>query len=459
MDRVWITLLLLAGLVPAQAAVSPEQARRLDGELTPMGAERAGNADDSIPAWDGGLTPERLPAGFMAQGRYVDPWPDEKPLFTITRDTLANYEARLTPGQRALFSALPDDFGMPVYAAHRSAAAPAVFYAGSRQNAEKAHFAEADGQLEQAAGGVPFPIIGNESDGGLEAIWNHRLRWRGRGRDRIYVQATVAASGDVSRVRFYQRSKFSTVDAPNFRSEGSVVTFDVLAVLDPARLAGSLKLTHETLKPPYYGWQRSPGPDRPLLSRTSEVGGDVGVIGADGLLNEDQREGYSGSPDRYKWKLLGKREIYVPYNAYRLHRAGLTIADLLGPRHLNLPPLRYELHRVWVVEATLPHSLPGVWTRRRLYLDEDSWQILLVELYGRDDQLLRVQEIHTLMAYDQPLLMPALETVYDLPARRYLATGIDNDQPESIFADVDSDRFMPEEANRWARRIGAIPLK
>ena len=210
MDRVWITLLLLAGLVPAQAAVSPEQARRLDGELTPMGAERAGNADDSIPAWDGGLTPERLPAGFMAQGRYVDPWPDEKPLFTITRDTLANYEARLTPGQRALFSALPDDFGMPVYAAHRSAAAPAVFYAGSRQNAEKAHFAEADGQLEQAAGGVPFPIIGNESEGGLEAIWNHRLRWRGQGRDRIYVQATVAASGDVSQVRFYQRSKFST---------------------------------------------------------------------------------------------------------------------------------------------------------------------------------------------------------------------------------------------------------
>ena len=37
------------------AAVSPEEAAKLGTSLTPVGAEKAGNADGSIPAWTGGI--------------------------------------------------------------------------------------------------------------------------------------------------------------------------------------------------------------------------------------------------------------------------------------------------------------------------------------------------------------------------------------------------------------------
>ena len=47
----------------AFAAVSPEQAAELGKTLTPMGAEMAGNADGSIPAWD--PTGGPVPAGFV----------------------------------------------------------------------------------------------------------------------------------------------------------------------------------------------------------------------------------------------------------------------------------------------------------------------------------------------------------------------------------------------------------
>ena len=53
----------------------------LGKSLTPLGAERAGNADGTIPAWEGGLT--QPPAGWTPQQGYIDPFPGDKPLFTI----------------------------------------------------------------------------------------------------------------------------------------------------------------------------------------------------------------------------------------------------------------------------------------------------------------------------------------------------------------------------------------
>ena len=44
---------------PVQAKVSSADAAKLGTELTPLGGEKAGNADGSIPAWNGGLTSSR----------------------------------------------------------------------------------------------------------------------------------------------------------------------------------------------------------------------------------------------------------------------------------------------------------------------------------------------------------------------------------------------------------------
>ena len=57
----------VAGLTAAWAGVPEAQIARLGQDLTPMGAEQAGNADGSIPAWTGGLT--SAPDGIGFKGR------------------------------------------------------------------------------------------------------------------------------------------------------------------------------------------------------------------------------------------------------------------------------------------------------------------------------------------------------------------------------------------------------
>ena len=448
-------LCLLAGT--AAASVGPQAAAQLAGKLTPLGGERAGNAEGSIPPWDGGLTPQRRPAEWQAGGRYVDPYAGDKPLLIIDHGNLASYAGRLSPGQQALFARYPDSYRMAIYPSRRSAAAPEAFYAGTFRNATQAYLDESEdappGTPQKAVAGIPFPIPGS----GSEALWNQRLRWRGAGRERTYVRISVSADGATSLVRFAERARFDPIDAPPRKKIGPVLAYIATAVFEPAKLAGTLKLVWDGLDPPQRAWQRSPG--QTFIASTSEAGNDTPALGSNGLMREDQLEGYSGSPVRYEWKLTGKRELYVPYNSYRLHDGALGYSQLLNTHYLNPDVARYELHRVWVVQARCRAAQPCTWPRRTLYLDEDSWQVLLAELYSPDDTLSVLQEEHTLMAYDQPALLPALETVYDLVGGRYLASGMNNQAPEVTFGAGELDDFDSGEMNRWSRRVGAVPQK
>lgn len=453
----WIAALLCLLAGAADASVGPAVAGQLAGRLMPLGGERAGNADNSIPAWDGGLTAQRRPPQWQAGSRYIDPYADEKPLLSIGKDNLAGSAARLSPGQLALFARYPDSYRLLVYPSHRSYAAPEAFYAGTYRNATQAFLDDSadtpGGTPQHAVGGIPFPVPAN----GAEAIWNERLRWRGSGRERTYVQISVSPDGAASLVRLAERARYEAIDAAPRKRIGAVLGYSASAVFEPAKLAGTLKLVYDTLLPPQRAWQRSPG--QRFIAATSEAGGDTPVLGANGLLHEDQLEGYSGSAARYEWKLEGKRELYVPYNSYRLHDAALGYPDLLAPHHLNPDAARYELHRVWVLQGKCRAGQSCAWPHRTLYLDEDSWQVLLAELYDAADQLLAVQEVHTLMAYDQPLLLPALETVYDLAGGRYLARGMNNQAPETSFDTAPADAFDPDEMARWAKSLGAVAPK
>ena len=99
------TLPLALGLLasPLWAAVSPEQASALGDSLTPMGAERAGNASGEIPAWQGGLAKD---AGRVDAGGFLsDPFAGEQPLFVITAQNMQEYRDRLTLANRPCSSA------------------------------------------------------------------------------------------------------------------------------------------------------------------------------------------------------------------------------------------------------------------------------------------------------------------------------------------------------------------
>ncbi|MGH6645236.1 MAG: DUF1329 domain-containing protein, partial [Bradyrhizobium sp.] len=153
----------LAAAVPfafslaAHAAVSADEAKALGTTLTPIGAEAAGNADGSIPAWSGkwlGVPPQVKYDG----KRNPDPYPDEKPLFTITGQNVAQYADKLGDGQKALFAKYPQTYKMNVYPTHRDFRNTDQAYENVKLNATSATLTNDELTLKGAYGGPAFPI-------------------------------------------------------------------------------------------------------------------------------------------------------------------------------------------------------------------------------------------------------------------------------------------------------------
>jgi hypothetical protein len=170
----WLPILLASVAPAASGAVSEAEAARLDTDLTPMGAERAGNPQGTIPEWTGGITAP--PPGYEAGMHHPDPYASDRVLFTITAADLDARGPLLCDGQKALLRAHPESWRIPVYPTRRSASYPAWVYEAVRANATRARVVlEGKGSVADARVGPPFPIPRS----GVEVIWNHNLRWRG----------------------------------------------------------------------------------------------------------------------------------------------------------------------------------------------------------------------------------------------------------------------------------------
>ncbi|NOY72971.1 MAG: DUF1329 domain-containing protein, partial [Gammaproteobacteria bacterium] len=341
-----------------------KKAEHLGAELTPYGAEKAGNAEGTIPPWKGGLTapPENSEAGVD----HPNPFADDKVKFTITQANSAEYANKLTAGHQAMLKTY-DSFKMKVYPTHRSASAPQRIYDATKKNINAKLTASGNG-VTGAIHGIPFPMPEN----GLEVIWNHILRYRGDTASRLFSQAAPTRGGDYTLVRFqdefnvqYSQENMTEADLNN------VILQFKQKVLSPPRLAGGILLVHETLdqfKEPRKAWLYNPGQRR--VRRAPNVAFDNPGTASDGMRTTDQYDMFTGSPERYDWELVGKKEVYVPYNSYDLHSKSLKYKDILTPLHINPEYLRYELHRVWVVEAKLKPGMRHIYKRRTFYIDE-----------------------------------------------------------------------------------------
>jgi hypothetical protein len=425
--------LLLAGAAwvgCAWAAVTPQEAARLGADLTPLGAEKAGNTDGTIPEWTGGLKSPAV-AGFpdyRTGEHHPDPYANDKPLFTITPANMSQYAAKLTEGHKKLLQTYPD-YKIVVYPTHRSAAQPQRIYDATKRIATTAALVPGGNGVTGAAEGIPFPIPKQ----GIEVFWNHLLRYRADAVLRIYGQAPVTAGGSYTLVQFKEDTLLQ-YSLPGATEAGlnNIVAYFIQETTQPARLAGEILLVHETLdqtKENRKAWIYNPGQRR--VRRAPNVAFDNPGTNADNLRTSDQLDMYNGSPERYDWKLVGKKEIYVPYNSYKLHGGGLKYGDILKKNHINQDLARYELHRVWIVDSTLKPGTSHLYSRRTLYVDEDSWQILAVDCYDRRGELFRVQEGHVINYYELPVLWTTLELVMDLSNGRYLALGLQNEEPRS----------------------------
>ena len=441
--------LLAQGVVPqAQAQVSGEQAARLGQDLTPLGAERAGNAAGTIPAWDGGL-PQSSSAYDPAQG-YKDPFAADKPLFTITAANAEQYRANLSPGQLAMLKRFPSSWKLPVYPSHRSASYPQRVYDAIKANARSASLIEGGNGIAGFKLATPFPI----PQSGLEVMWNHLVRYRGDSVKRHYAQAVPQAGGDYFITKIEDLFLFNPAAGDASQENGNVLFYFRQSVLAPARLAGTELLVHETVnqvKEPRLAWLYASGQRR--VRRTPNVAYDSPGTASDGMRTTDNFDMFSGAPDKYDWQLVGKQELYVPYNSYKFASKTQKYADIVKPGHVNPDLLRYELHRVWHVRANLKAGMRHQYKQRDFYLDEDSYQILVVDHYDNRDKLWRVGESYTINFYDQPLVWTRGDAVYDLIGGRYVIGLIANEERADEFGiPLKPTDFTPAQLRRDSLR-------
>ncbi|QEY72087.1 DUF1329 domain-containing protein [Pseudomonas denitrificans (nom. rej.)] len=441
-------LSLAVALVAACGLAQAKQtdAALLDGKLTPVGAERAANADGSIPAWTGGM--KAGAAAIASNGDYSDPFASEQPLYVVSKANLAQYKDLLSPGQQAMFVRYPD-YRMRVFPSHRSAVIPQAYLDESRKNLTQTGLADNGNGLTNYHFGVPFP----EPTEALEVLWNHITRYRGGSIARDFSSATVQAKGDYTLVTYRQlvgfREKISDLEP-----EANLLFYTRVQTNSPSRYAGEVTLVQEPINQvstPRAAWQYNPGQRR--VRRAPTVAYDNSARYSFGQVVSDSVDGFNGAPDRYDWKLIGKREMLVGYNAFGLASKQVGYDEMLKPGYINPDVNRYEKHRVWVIEATLKPGARHVYGKRRFYIDEDTWQVMASDIYDNRGELWRNYESFLTMYHDLQLPMTAAEATYDLISGIYAVNYLTNaiDHRAEFGKEVKEAEFTPAELKRLGK--------
>jgi len=384
----YFAVAFLAASAAVNAAVSPEEAKRLGGELTPWGAVADGNSDGSIPPYTGGLSREQWPQGATAN-LPPDPFADEEPLYIIDKDNWKEYEGLLAAGAVMMLEKYGDQgYKIKVYPTHRTMSYPEWVLDNAAKNSVSTRLAEEGLKLSNVEPGPPFPIPEN----GLEVLWNHLLRWEGThwkaDNKTFYMDQNgkrILASQSLLTVEypFYnpqKRYQSKTDDYLYFRIDYSAPARragEKLLVQDPADFSGSAgRRAYQYLK----GQRR--------VRRAPAVAFDTPNPGTAGMATYDDAFLFNGSPERYDWKLIGKREMLIPYHNYTLaYHASLE--ESCGPDFVNPELTRWEKHRVWVVEATLKEGLRHIYGRRTFYFDEDTLGAVMTDQYDNRGNLWR----------------------------------------------------------------------
>jgi len=421
--------LLTAGQ-SALAAVTADEAAKLKGPLTPFGAERAGNKEGTIPAWEGGFT--KVPAGYKSGQVRRDPFANEKPLFSISAKNADQHADKLSEGVKALLKKYPDTFRLDVYPTHRTAAAPQWVYDNTLKNATRAKTTQGGYAVEGAYGGIPFPIPKD----GVEAMHNHRLRWQGE----TYYMAFMNYMGTAEGKRVLVTRGWGKYQWPYYDKNGSLETskgvYDqwIFRQTEPPFKAGESFLVIDSVDKPRQAWQYLLGQRR--VRKAPTIGYDTPNDVNSGQEYYDEAFVFWGELDRYDWKLVGKKEIYIPYNNNKYHMKSAD--ERLMPHHLNPDTVRWELHRVWVVEAALAPGKRHVVPKRRYYLDEDTWGAIIGEGWDAQGQLWRTTMSQPSIIWEAPRVETNYPWItYNLLTANWVTSGPDYERGEGWMKSLD----------------------
>ncbi|MBW8845477.1 MAG: DUF1329 domain-containing protein [Burkholderiales bacterium] len=405
---------LLASVSVATAA----DLAQLD-KLTPSGAVREANADGSIPAWRGAEPPT---AGYEWGKLRRDHWKykDDKPLLTIDASNADKYADKLSAGQLAMLKQRKD-YRMEVYPTRRSCGVPDFVAANTRKNVGTAKISEDGWSLKEATvPGYPFPIPAD----GVQAMWNSKLRYRGVGID--YKGTITAVSPRRGGSEWIRADSEQTLFIPT-GAKGSAplssfppVEFYVyFAYTAPTALAGqALAVTQYINQAENETFYYFPGQRR--VRRMPTYSHDAPQIGMENQYTLDEPNVFNGALDRFDWKLVGKKEMFIPYNAFGAFDFKAKFEDVAGPDFIASSHRRYEQHRVWVIEATVKGGMRHSAPKRTIYLDEDSWAPVLMDDFDGQGKLSKLREGFLIPVYETGTcdVMPMVQ--YNVLEGRYV---------------------------------------
>jgi hypothetical protein len=446
-----ITVCLIWAALPVNAKVSKQEAERLKADLTPIGAERAGNAEGTIPAWDGGLTniPDNVKSSFVSGEIFPDPFADDKVLFTITAQNMDQYAEKLSEGQKAMLKRYPESFKMNIYPTRRTAAWPQWVYDNIYKNALNAHLSEDKIDLLGAYGGIPFPIPKE----GAEVVHNHLCLYQGPDAIEKGLNYVVNPDGKTNQGGatyalarpYYKKGERASWDGKTLRK---CLAF----YFAPPRRKGEMVLVHNRTR--YDGgtapiWSYMVGQRR--IRRAPSIGYDTPNTSWSGLGTYDDSYNFNNKTDRYNWELIGKKELYIPYNCYQFDLT--DIDDLATPYHINPKYVRWELHRVWVVKATLKEGMRHCYGTRIMHMDEDTWVNVVEDKYDTRGNLWRTLFLNTIQDYDTMSTISRAFPGYDFQTPSYYISlswnGLKEVYPRKSFPD---EYFTPANMRRLGTR-------
>lgn len=433
--NIFIICFLFFSTMGIQASVPLEQANRLNSDLTPMGAIRKGNSDGSIPAWSNKHSDK------ISHSRWLRSIEKEKPLFVINNLNVDDHRSFLSLGLQKLIALYPDTFNIPVYQSHRTAVYPQWLYDNAYKNALDAEISENGEEVTFAWQGIPFPI----PESAKEIMWNHQLRWKGLYFQLDSFESMVASDGSYSMIQnmlevysvYHNKDREPKIDDWRY-------IYYLSYIKAPASIAGGAYLSHESMKPvikPRQSWMYLAGQRR--LRRSPVMGYDSPTFTSDGLRMMDEIDMFNGAMDRYDWQLKGMKEMYIPYNNGILQQALKAPSKLLLPHHLNPKYTRYEKHRVWVVDAVLKPGKSHIYNRRTFYIDEDTWGVILSDIYDEHGVLWRVPQRYAVFYEDIPTMMTAVDSFSDLKKKNYYLQGIPKDKVEHSMTPPAKGYFSP----------------
>ena len=431
------------------AKVPASEADHLGKDLTCVGAIKAGNKDGTIPEFTGKWV--GAPAGVahvQSSGKHpVDIYADEKPIFVITAENVEKYADKLSPGQKAMIQKFPKTMQIPVYKGHRDFRYTDEVCEIAKKNALESEVTDNGLSVKGSFGAINFPIPKT----GLELIWNNLLPTRAYTEQIIRDMANVMSDGSIAWGR--QENLNLSMDnnpANAGKPVEGVMAYTRTKTLAPEREKGGVTNSVEPVnfaKDKRLAWNYDPGTRR--VRQVPEYGFDQPMAGTGGKMTIDSDRLFNGSPERYNWKLIGRKEMYIPANNYKIHQGTVKYADLLKPGHENPDYMRYELRRVWVVEGTLKEGFRHIYGKRVLFLDEDTGQAVASDIYDTRGQLWQQAFINYYYSFDIKAWHAGTSFYHDLNSGGYMAYNLFQERPKGPIlnkGDMTPAMFTPEAA-------------